>query len=36
MSTNAKLMEEEYIMNHIIRIMNEWMEKNEFHHIQDK
>ena len=23
-STNAKFMEEEYIMNHIIRDMNEW------------
>ena len=30
MSTNAKSMEEEYIMNHIIREMNEWMEKTEF------
>ena len=26
-SINAKCMEEEYIMNHIIRDMNEWMEK---------
>ena len=29
-STNFKFMEEEYIMNHIIRDMNEWMEKTEF------
>ena len=29
-STNAKFMEEEYIMNHIIRDMNEWTEKTEF------
>ena len=35
MSTNAKFMEEEYIMNHIIRDMNEWMEKTEFPSIQD-
>ena len=34
-STNAKFMEEEYIMNHIIRDMNEWTEKNEFPSIQD-
>ena len=30
LSTNAKFMEEEYIMNHIIRDMNEWTEKTEF------
>ena len=35
MSTNAKFMEEEYIMNHIIGNMNEWMEKSEFPSIQD-
>ena len=35
LSTNAKFMEEEYIMNHIIRDMNEWTEKNEFPSIQD-
>ena len=35
MSTNAKFMEEEYIMNHIIKDMNEWMEKTEFPSIQD-
>ena len=35
MSTNAKFMEEEYIMNHIIREMNEWTEKTEFPSIQD-
>ena len=29
-STNAKFMEKEYIMNHIIRDMNEWTEKIEF------
>ena len=29
-STNANLMEEEYIMNHIIRDMNEWTKKTEF------
>ena len=29
MSTIAKFMEEEYIMNHIIRDMNEWTEKTE-------
>ena len=34
MSTNAKFMEEEYIMNHIIRDMNEWTEKL-FPSIQD-
>ena len=34
-STNAKFMEEEYIMNHIIRDMNEWVEKIEFPSIQD-
>ena len=34
-STNAKFMEEEYIMNHIIRDMNEWMEKTKFPSIQD-
>ena len=34
-STNAKFMEEEYIMNHIIRDMNEWTEKTEFPSIQD-
>ena len=28
-------MEEEYIMNHIIRDMNEWTEKTEFPSIQD-
>ena len=33
MSTNAKFMEEEYIMNHIIKGMNEWTEKIEFHSI---
>ena len=35
MSTNAKFMEEEYIMNHIIREMNGWMKKIEFLSIQD-
>ena len=35
MSTNSKSMEEEYIMNHIIRDMNEWTEKTEFPSIQD-
>ena len=35
MSTNAKFMEEEYIMNHKIRDMNEWTEKTEFPSIQD-
>ena len=34
-STNAKFMEEEYIMNHIIRDMNEWTEKTKFPSIQD-
>ena len=34
-SKNAKFMEEEYIMNHIIRDMNEWTEKIEFPSIQD-
>ena len=34
-STNVKFMEEEYIMNHIIRNMNEWTEKIESHRIQD-
>ena len=34
-STNAKFMEEEYIMNHIIRDMNEWIEKTEFPSILD-
>ena len=34
-STNAKFMEEEYIMNHIIRDMNECIEKTEFPSIQD-
>ena len=34
-STNAKFMEEEYIMNHIIRDMNEWTEKTEYLSIQD-
>ena len=35
MNTNAKFMEEEYIMNHIIRDMNEWTEKTKFPSIQD-
>ena len=35
MSTNAKFMKEEYIMNHVIRDMNGWMEKTEFPNIQD-
>ena len=35
MSTNAKFMGEEYIMNLIIRDMNEWTEKTEFPIIQD-
>ena len=30
LSTNVKFMEEEYIMNHIIRDMNECTEKTEF------
>ena len=34
-SKNAKFMEEEYIMNHIIRDMNEWTEKIEFPSIHD-
>ena len=34
-STNSKFMEEEYIMNKIIRDMNEWTEKTEFPSIQD-
>ena len=34
-STNAKFMEEEYIMNHIIRDMNEWTKKAKFFRIQD-
>ena len=34
-STNAKFMEEEYIMNHIIRDMNAWTKKIEFPSIQD-
>ena len=34
-NTNAKFMEEEYIMNHMIRNMNEWTEKIEFPSIQD-
>ena len=34
-STNAKLMEEEYIMNNIIRDMNELAEKTESLSIQD-
>ena len=34
-STNAKFMEEENIMNHIIRDMNKWTEKTEFPSIQD-
>ena len=34
-STNAKFMEEEYIMNHIIRDMNEWTKKTEFPSIYD-
>ena len=35
MSINAKFMEEEYIMNHIIRDMNEWVENTESPSIQD-
>ena len=35
MSTNVKFMEEEYIMFHIIRDMNEWMENIESLSIQD-
>ena len=34
-SINAKFKEEKYIMNHIIRDMNEWTEKIEFPSIQD-
>ena len=34
-STNSKFVEEEYIMNHIIRDINEWMEKIEFPSIED-
>ena len=34
-STNAKFMEEEYIMNHIIGDMNEWIEKIESLGIQN-
>ena len=34
-STNAKFMEEEYIMNHIIRDTNEWTKKTEFPSIKD-
>ena len=33
-STNAKFMEEEYILNHIIRDMYEWTEKTKFPSIQ--
>ena len=33
--TNAKFMEEEYIMNHIIRDINEWTKKTESLSIQD-
>ena len=35
MSTDAKFMDEEYILNHIIRDMNEWTEKTKFPSIQD-
>ena len=35
MSTNAKFVEEEYIMNNIIKDMNEWTKKTEFPTIQD-
>ena len=35
MSTNAKFIEDEYIMNHIIRDMNEWTKKTEFPSIQE-
>ena len=35
MSTNAKFMEEEYIMNHIIRDMNEWTKNTKSFSIQD-
>ena len=34
-STSAKFMEEEYIMNHIIKDMNKYTEKTEFPSIQD-
>ena len=34
-STNAKFIEKEYIMNHIIRDMIEWTEKYETPSIQD-
>ena len=34
-STKSKFMEEEYIMNHIIRDMNGWTKKTEFPSIQD-
>ena len=34
-STNVKFMEEEYIMNQIIRDMNDWTKKSEFPSIQD-
>ena len=34
-SMNAKFMEEEYIMNHVIRDMNEWAKKIESPSIQD-
>ena len=34
-STNAKFMEEEYIMNHIIKDMNGWMKKIESPSILD-
>ena len=35
MSTNVKFMEKEYIMNHIIKDMNEWTKNTEFLSIQD-
>ena len=35
MSTNSKFMEEEYIINNIIKDMNEWTKKTEFSSIQD-
>ena len=34
-STNAKFMEEEYIMNHTVRDMNEWTKKTKSPSIQD-
>ena len=34
-SINVKFMEEEYLMNHIIKDMNEWMEKTESPSIED-